>query len=358
MSGFFTIATIVLIYLVIFQIAKASEYVGVLKGEEKMRKQSNRINGFLIISFLVLGLIGIWYCNELYAKKTLFAQGSASVEGERIDSMFMATLLITGVVFFLTQILLFWFLFRYQEKDDRKAVHFAHSNKLELIWTAVPAIAMTVLVVIGLRNWFHFTKEAPSDSVVIEITGKQFNWIYRYPGKDKVLGKTYFKNISDKNNNPLGQVWTDNANNDDIIESSEMHIPVGIPCKLIINSRDVVHDVGLNHFRMKMDAVPGIPTTVWFTPKYTTKQMQERLNDPEFVYEISCDQMCGPGHFSMRGVIVVDEPAEYKIWLATRKPQLWTAFPEKNPFTKPAVTDTVAIKTADIKVADKKIVKN
>jgi cytochrome c oxidase subunit II len=355
MSGFFVIATILLIYLVIFQIAKASEYVGVLKGEEVMRKQSNRINGFLLISFLVLGLVGIWYCNDLYAGKTLFAQGSASVEGEKIDTMFMWTLAITGAVFFLTQILLFWFLFKYQEKEGQKAVHFAHSNKLELIWTAVPAIAMTVLVVIGLRNWFHFTKEAPADSIVVEVTGKQFNWIYRYPGKDKVLGKTYFKNISDKNNNPLGQVWDDKANNDDIIETSEMHIPVGVPIKLVINSRDVVHDVGLNHFRMKMDAVPGIPTTMWFTPKYTTKQMQERLNDPEFVYEISCDQMCGPNHFAMRGVIVVEDMNEYKIWLATKKPNYWTAFPDKNPLIPaPAAADTAAAKTTTAKLEGEK----
>ena len=359
MSGFFVIATILLIYLVIFQIAKASEYVGVLKGEEVMRKQSNRINGFLLISFLVLGLVGVWYTNDLYAHKTLFAQGSASLEGERVDTMFMWTLAITGVVFFITQILLFWFAFRYQEKDNVKALHFAHSNKLEIIWTAVPAIAMTVLVVIGLRNWFYFTKEAPADAVVVEVTGKQFNWIYRYPGKDKVLGKTYFKKISDKENNPLGQVWDDKANNDDVIETAEMHIPVGVPIKLIINSRDVVHDVGLNHFRMKMDAVPGIPTNMWFTPKYTTKQMRERLNDPEFNYEISCDQMCGQGHFSMRGVIVVDDMIEYKIWLATKKPNYWTVFPDKDPTKQPAVkADSTANKTAGVKAVADKIVKN
>lgn len=360
MSLFFAIATLLLIYVVIFQIAKASEYVGVLKGEEVMRKQSNRINGFLMISFLILGLVGVWYCNHLFAGKTLFAHESGSIEGERVDSMFMWTLAITGVVFFITQILLFWFAFRYQEKEGRQAFHFAHSNKLELIWTAVPAIAMTVLVVIGLRNWFHFTKEAPANAVVVEITGKQFNWIYRYPGKDKVLGKTYYKNISDKNNNPLGQVWEDQANNDDIIESSEMHIPVGIPCKLVINSRDVVHDVGLNQFRMKMDAVPGIPTTLWFTPKFTTQQMREKLNDPEFNYEISCDQMCGPGHFSMRGVIVVDDPNEYKIWLATKKPNYWTAFPEKDPTKQPVpvAADSTAKKTAEVKATDGKIAKN
>ncbi len=80
---------------------------------------------------------------------------------------------------------------------------------------------------------------------------------------------------------------------------------------------DVIHDVGLSHFRMKMDAVPGIPTTMWFTPKYTTEEMKVRTGNPNFVYEISCDQMCGKGHFSMRGIIIVESEQDYKKWLAT-----------------------------------------
>ncbi|MCG7860240.1 cytochrome c oxidase subunit II, partial [Flavihumibacter sediminis] len=89
---------------------------------------------------------------------------------------------------------------------------------------------------------------------------------------------------------------------------------------MIINSRDVVHDVGLAHFRMKMDAVPGTPTTMWFTPKYTTAQMKEKTGNPDFEYEISCDQMCGKGHYSMKGIVKVVEPAEYLLWLAKQKP--------------------------------------
>ena len=147
-----------MIFLVIFQIAKASEYVSVLRGEGKTRENSNRINAFLMIAFLVLGLLGAWYCNKLLAKETLFPQGSASIEGEKIDSMFMWTLFFTGIVFVITQVALFWFSFRYQEKEGRKAYFFAHSNKLEAIWTIVPAIVLTFLVVLGLRHWFkHFS---------------------------------------------------------------------------------------------------------------------------------------------------------------------------------------------------------
>ena len=112
MKEIFLVAIVIMIFLVIFQIAKASEYVSVLKGEEKTRKQNNKINGFLLVTFLVLGLLGAWYCNELYYGKTLFPQGSASLEGEKIDQMLFITIAVTGVVFVITQVLLFWFEFK------------------------------------------------------------------------------------------------------------------------------------------------------------------------------------------------------------------------------------------------------
>ena len=195
MSLYLSIAIIALIFIVIFQIAKASEYVSVLKGEEVARKQSNKINGFLMIAFMVLGFVGIYVCNEYLFDKTLLAQESASIQGEKVDQMIWITLAVTGIVFIATQFLLFWFAYKYQENDNRKAFFFAHSTKLELIWTAIPAITLTVLVVFGLRNWFFFTGEAPKNAMVVEVTGKQFGWIFRYPGKDAVFGKKYYKNI-------------------------------------------------------------------------------------------------------------------------------------------------------------------
>src|SRR5690606_25975842 len=118
-------------------------------------------------------------------------------------------------------------------------------------WTTIPAITLATLVAIGLKNWFTMTSEAPEDAQVVEIVGKQFNWIIRYPGKDGQLGKRDFRKINDANN-VLGLDWNDKANHDDIIvENGELHLVVNKPVKLIINSRDVVHDVGLPHFRMK-----------------------------------------------------------------------------------------------------------
>jgi cytochrome c oxidase subunit 2 len=335
-TGIFLLSILALGFVITFQIAKASEYVSILKGEKKASEQNNKINAFLMVVFLVLGLIGVWYCNELYYHKTLLAQPSASEHGEYIDTMLWITIAITGFVFVITQIILFWFAWKYQHSEKRKAFYYPHNNKLEVLWTTVPAIALCVLVGFGLLYWFRITGDAPAGSMEVEITGKQFNWIYRYPGKDNVFGKKYFRVIDDANN-MLGMLWKDTTvkrddnksiinlkadpmGYDDIIETEALYAVKGEPVKLIINSRDVIHDVGLVHFRLKMDAVPGTPTTIWFVPKYTTDEMKKITNNPDFEYEISCDQMCGNSHYSMRGIVKVVTKDEFILWRAKQKP--------------------------------------
>ena len=332
MQTFFIIAILALGFLITFQIAKASEYVAVLRGEEKTRKQSNKVNAFLLLVFLIVGLIGVYYCNEQLKGKILGEP--ASDHGVLIDRMLYITIALTGIVFFATQIALFWFSFKYQESDKRKAFYYPHNNKLELIWTVIPAIALTVLVGFGLFYWFKITGDAPKDAMQVEVVGKQFGWEFRYPGRDKILGKKYFKNVDPAKNNPAGQIWEDPANHDDVFMEQEMHLVVNKPVRLVIGAKDVIHDVGLAHFRLKMDAVPGTPTTMWFTPKFTTKQMVEKTGKPDFAYEISCDQMCGKGHYSMRGVIVVETQEEFDVWMAGKKPQYLVANPDKDPSVK------------------------
>ncbi len=340
MQTFFIVAILVLGFLITFQIAKASEYVAVLRGEEKARKQSNRINGFMLLVFLIAGLIGVYYCNEKLKGKILGAP--ASDHGVLVDRMLYITLALTFVVFIITQVALFWFSYKYQESDKRKAYFYPHNNKLELIWTVIPAITLTVLVGFGIFYWFKITGNAPKDAMEVEVVGSQFKWEYRYPGKDKTFGKKYYKNTDEAKGNPLGQLWDDPANHDDIyIAGDAMHLVVNKPVKLIINAKDVIHDVGLPHFRMKMDAVPGTPTTMWFTPTKTSKQMIEESGNPNFVYEISCDQMCGKGHTGMRGTLVVETQEEFDAWMATKTPQ----YTEAMKMNKPAeVKDTTAVK--------------
>ncbi|OSZ81472.1 cytochrome C oxidase subunit II [Chitinophagaceae bacterium IBVUCB2] len=332
MQTFFIVAILGLGFLITFQIAKASEYVAVLRGEERARKQTNKVNAFMLLAFLIIGLIGVYYCNEQLKGKILGE--AASDHGVLIDRMLYITIALTGIVFVITQVALFWFSFKYQESDKRKAFFYPHNNKLELIWTVIPAIALTILVGFGLFYWFKITGDAPKDSMIVEVTGKQFGWEFRYPGKDGILGKKYFKKVDPANNNPAGQLWEDQANHDDIFMEQEMHLVVNKPVKLVIGAKDVIHDVGLAHFRMKMDAVPGTPTTMWFTPRFTTKEMAEKTGKPNFTYEISCDQMCGQGHWSMRGVIVVETQEEFDAWMAQKKPQYFVANPGKDPKAK------------------------
>ncbi|HKP31871.1 MAG TPA: cytochrome c oxidase subunit II [Chitinophagaceae bacterium] len=345
MGTIFLILILVLGFLIVFQIAKANEYVSVLKGEKKTFEQNNRINGFMMIVFLVLGLIAVYWCNELFKGKILGE--AASDHGKKIDQMLYLTLAITGVVFFITQILLFWFAFKYQYSEKRKAYYYPHNNKLEVIWTVIPAIFLTVLVGFGLYYWFKITGEAPKNSLIVEVTGKQFAFIGRYPGKDNTFGRKYYKNITDVDNNELGMDWSDNAGHDDVIVAgTEIYVVKNRPVKIVINSRDVVHDVGLPHFRMKMDAVPGTPTVMWFTPLYTTAEMKEKLKKPDFVYEISCDQMCGSSHYTMRGIINVVTQPEYDLWMAKQKSKYTQVNEAKQPAQPAPAKDSTVKATA------------
>lgn len=343
MSIFITVAIIFLVLMIVYQIAQASEYAASLRGTEKERqKKTNKTMATLLVLFFLFGLYSIWLCHDTLKGQLLLK--SASKEGEAYDSMFLVTIIVTGIVFFITHVLLFWFAYKYKATDDNKGSLFlAHNNKLELIWTTVPAIVMAVLVAIGLRNWMNITSVAPANAAVVEVVGKQFNWIIRYPGKDNVFGKRNYRNINDATN-VLGVDENDPASKDDIVaQNGEIHMVVGKPIKFIIGSRDVIHDVGLAHFRLKMDAVPGITTTLWFTPSITSAEMKEMTKNPNFVYEISCDQMCGKGHYSMRGTIIVETQEEYDAWLA-KQTAYFAPTPPENP------TADTTIKAAPVAV--------
>ena len=123
-----------------------------------------------------------------------------------------------------------------------------------------------------------------------------------------------------------GLDWNDEATKDDIIPT-ELHLVVGKPTKVIVNSRDVMHNFDLPHFRVKIDAVPGIPTTFCFTPKYTTEEMRVRVGNPKFNFELACAQICGQSHYAMKMAVVVQTQAEFDAWIKDQKPYYETAMP-------------------------------
>ncbi len=334
MSGFIITALVVLLFIVVYQMAKASEYASVLMGEEKSFFKTNRLMAWLLLIFFLLGLYGLYKNHEYFMGKMLPV--AASEQGLKYEFMLKLTLILTGIVFFATQAMLFWFSFLYQAKPERKAYFYPHNSKLEIVWTTVPALTLMILVAIGLKNWLTITDKAPANAESVQVVGKQFNWVIRYPGPDGVFGKTDFRLIDD-GNNILGLDWNDPASKDDIIiQNGELHLVKERPSKLIINSRDVIHDVGLAHFRMKMDAVPGVTTTLWFTPTITTKEMKDITHNPDFVYEISCDQMCGKGHYSMRGTVVVETSKEHAAWLKQQQSYYSTTHSGTAPATDSA----------------------
>ena len=179
---------------------------------------------------------------------------------------------------------------------------------------------MAGLVFSGLRVWTKITADAPQDAEVVEIMGKQFAWSVRYPGvDDNQLGGYNFKLMDDANGNPMGVDFADEKSFDDFSNSSELHIPKGKPVLLKIRARDVLHSVFIPHMRVKMDAVPGMPTKFWFVAEKSTDEMRKDLGKENFNYEIACTEICGRSHFGMKLLLVVDEPAEYEKWKRSQK---------------------------------------
>lgn len=281
---------------------------------------ANKINAALLPIVFVLGSIaGVWSFMEAAPK---FLPDPSSTHGKEIDTMFWWFMGIVTTAFFLTSVLLFAFSFKYQYNPKRRATFYPVNHRLELAWTVIPAIIMAIMVFMGWRVWRDITTEAPADAYVIEVTGKQFNWIARYPGvDDNKLGSYNYKLIDATNE--VGIDLSDEAAFDDVI-SNTLYLPKGVPVLLKIRARDVLHSVFLPHLRVKMDAVPGMPTKFWFTATKTTDEMKAETNDPKFEYRLNCTEICGQGHFSMKMNVVVLEEDDFKAWLKTQKSFLAT----------------------------------
>lgn len=339
MSTIFIILTIIAIFVVIVQVAKMLEYVSQLRGQERSEQDTNKVNAWLLILFLIAGLVAVYCCNMALKSKLL--PEAASIQGKAIDHMMWVTLIITGIVFVVTQVMLFVFSFLFRSRPGHTAQYISaysiKNNRLEIAWTSATMLVLLILVVVGLRQWFKITGPAPRDAMIVEVTGKQFDWIFRYPGADGELGKKNYQLVDAAKSNPLGQLWKDPRNRDDIVQTTTMHLVVNRPVKLLINSQDVIHDVGLPYFRLKMDAVPGVPTTLWFTPTITTRKMQQITDNPNFVYELACDQLCGNAHYAMRATVIVETQAEFDRWAAAQRSQYAIAM-------TPSPSDTVTMK--------------
>ncbi|NNE13874.1 MAG: OmpA family protein [Saprospiraceae bacterium] len=339
MIGLIATLTIILLAVIIVQIARISEIAAKIRGEEEVEAQKNKRTAFYCLVFLIGFLI---FCvgSAWYYKNSMLGYGpheAASAHGNSLDRLFDLTLFFTGIVFVLTHIALFWFSYKYKADKNRVATFLAHSTKLEVIWTVIPTIVLIFLVVRGLIVWNDVMPDVGPDDDYIEIeaTGYQFAWDLRYPGPDGKLGKRDFRLINTATN-PLGQDWTDEKNLDDFMPS-KIVLPVDQKVRVRITAKDVLHNFYLPHFRVKMDAVPGLPTYFIFTPIKTTQEYREELRkypewqvpadptDPdskqrweEFNYELACAELCGKGHYSMKRIVEIVDRGTYEDWLKSQ----------------------------------------
>ncbi len=326
---------VILLAVVVVQVGKVSEIAAKIRGEEEVQDSINKRQGFLSLVFMIVFLLAVSISGVHY-KDWYLGFGpheAASEHGSAIDRMFNVTLLATGFVFVITHILLFYFAYKYSGSRKRKASYVPHDDKLEIVWTIVPAVVMAFLVISGLDTWNEVMADvkAGDDYMEIEAVGEQFGWTIRYPGADNALGERSYKMIS--GDNPIGQNWKDEKNLDDF-HATEIVLPVGKRIRVRITSKDVLHNFYLPHFRVKMDAVPGMPTYFVFTPKKTTEEYRNELsnyktyqqpadpNDPQgeqlwqrFDYELACAELCGKGHFSMKRIVKIVSEDEYKAWV-------------------------------------------
>lgn len=298
---------------IIGKVLKVYEISREMQGRES-KIDNRRIHGVLLGVLLIFGIYGVYWSYSVQGPMSIHE--SASVHGLDIDFMFTITTILTTIVLILTHIALFGFSFKYRGSENRKAYFYPHNNSLERIWTIVPAIVLTVLVLLGFFTWREITNISPEDqktALNIEVVGEQFKWSLRYSGADNQIGRRNYKLTTPTNG--LGIDFKDQKSWDDKL-TSEIVIPVGKPVRFTVGSKDVLHSFYLPDFRVQINAVPGMPTYFQFTPRLTTAQMREKRNDPKYDYVLLCAKICGAGHYNMQAKVTVVSEAEYATWIA------------------------------------------
>ena len=349
------------------------------EGEHDITKRDNSLNAWLMLIFMISLFLGfIW----LMLKYGWTGRGEAASEhGHELDWLLNVNFVIIIAVFFLTNFLLFWFSFKYVKKPGVPAFYYPHNNKLEMVWTVIPAVVLAVIIIFGLRSWNNVTDTAGDDAVVIELFSKQFDWTARYSGEDNKLAKFDYKLTEDAKNelalmttesiqmaidsmesgmkgiNKLEQQLNDrtimlapddrdakrkdlgnkeklirllyqmkakhNADLDaqawdDFIVKDTLYLCKDQPYEFNFRSKDVLHSAYFPHFRAQMNTVPGTTTRFKFTPDMTTAEMRISRDVEEFDYVLYCNKICGGSHYKMKMIIVVLEKVDYDKWAAIK----------------------------------------
>ena len=211
-------------------------------------------------------------------------------------------------------------LFRFRRGANPKADYAGAKGKIaKSTEIAVAIVEVVLLIGYAIPAWAIRVKTFPSEgeAVIVRVTGEQFAWNVHYPGPDGKFGRSDIKLVTA--DNPLGLDKSDPNAKDDLTEINQLNIPVDRPILVHLSTKDVIHSFGLYEMRVKQDAIPGMDTPVWFIPSVTTEDMRKKLGIPDFDYEITCSQLCGLGHYRMRGFVNVQSQADFQKWLADQQ---------------------------------------
>ena len=315
MTNVLIAVVVILTIAAMVQLVRVNELLSEItnKDTNEVTDEDNNKNGilFLIIGFGFLAFV-IW---QMITWDHLLLPPASSVHGAEIDTLMKVSMTLILVVFFALSPMLFYFAYKYRGRADNKAYFFAHNNKLEIVWTVVPTIILTALIIYGLRTWDRAMNPDITDATVIEVYSKQFDWTARYSGDDNILGEANYKLVEGRNT--LGVDINDENASDDIVVR-EVHLPVNKPVLLKFRSRDVIHSAFLPHFRVQMNCVPGLSTQFAFTPTKTTQEMKEAEGE-DFEYVLLCNKICGSAHFNMQMKFIVESEEDYNKWIASQK---------------------------------------
>ncbi|MFV8356064.1 cytochrome c oxidase subunit II [Flavobacterium sp. XS1P32] len=342
MTSLLVIIVLVLLAVALWQLTKIFDLTqvgSVSDSSEIATDDDNNVQGYLMFGFLAF--IYIFSIYGLFKWGPLVLHTPASAHGAEVDNLMNITWVLIFIVQAITQVLLHYFAFKYRGKKDQKALYFADNNKLEAIWSVIPAVVLAGLILYGLFAWTNIMfVDEDEDTIVIELYAQQFNWKARYSGNDNVLGKANVRFIEGAN--AVGVDLADPYAQDDIVVT-ELHIPKGKKILFKMRSQDVLHSAYMPYFRAQMNCVPGMVTQFAFEPIYTTDEYRElpfmvekvaninairtkksadlvakgetALDPYTFDYLLLCNKICGASHYNMQMKIIVDTPEDYKAWL-------------------------------------------
>ena len=342
----FSLITVILISISVWQIVKIFEVSNLGKKKDNSQVanyKDNDLHGKLMFAFLVFIYLVTIYSFVSYTKVLL--PESASEHGYTYDRLLVISFITIFIVQTITQALLHYYTYKFRGIKGRKASFITHNNKLELVWTVIPAIVLFVLILYGMSTWSDIMNfDEDEDALVVELYAAQWNWKARYSGDDNVLGDANVRFLNDfDGRNIVGIDSSDPNGLDDIVVTNEFHLPVDRKVIFKIRSQDVLHSAYMPHFRAQMNCVPGMITEFSFTPTKTTADMrmnpdvvdkvnrinkirydnsqeliakgEEPLEPYQFDYLLLCAKICGSSHYNMQMKIVVESEKDFNKWL-------------------------------------------